>query len=199
MLSMLRTVLVLMGWTVLLGGCAGQVGAARPGSLPPLRADQAAATVTMDLTRPIEEVFDYVVREDTPERDLAPRGPIERVRGAVRLTTGGWDHADARRVVVFADGSTLLEQIERFERPHHFAYEVKDFTAAVKALARGGRGVWEFTPSASGTRVSWTYTFTARSRAARPLLRTMVSLYFHPYMVAGLESIRQHLEEERRQ
>lgn len=188
---MLRAMLLGM---LVISGC-GQVGATRPDSLPPLRSDQAAATVTTEIARPLEEVFDYVVREDTPARDLAPRGPIAQVRGAVRLTAGGWDHAGARRVVVFADASTLLEQIERFERPQHFAYQVKDFTAAVRTLAVGGHGVWEFTPSASGTRISWTYTFTARSRATRSLLRTMVRLYFHPYMVSGMASIQKHLLE----
>ena len=142
----------------------------------------------------MEEVFGYVVREDTPARDLRPRGPIARVRGAVRLTEGGWDHPGARRVVVFADETTLVEQIESFERPRRFVYRVSDFTAAVRSLASGGQGFWELTPTAGGTRVSWTYTFTARSRAARPLLRSMVKLFFHPYMLDGLTSIREHIE-----
>lgn len=181
---------------LLTGGCASEVGSARPSSMPAQRSNQVSSTVSVDIAAPIAEVFDYVVREDTPERDLRSYGPIGGVRGGVRLTDGGWDHSGARRVVVLDGGSTLVEEIELIERPHRFGYHVKDFSFIVKDVATEGRGYWEFEPMKDGgTRVSWTYTFTARSCPAQTPLRAAMSAFFHPYMAHGMASIKKHIEE----
>jgi hypothetical protein len=180
---------------VVLCGCASEVGAERPPELAPARANEARATVVADIDAPPEEVFDYVVREDTPERDLRAYGPVGGVRGGVRLTDGGWDHAGATRVVVLDGGGTLVEEIELLERPRRFAYRVHDFKGFVaEDFASKGRGFWTIDPTPRGAHVSWTYTFTARSCPAESALRAAMAAFFRPYMDNGLRSIKAHVE-----
>jgi hypothetical protein len=173
-------------------GCAGPRYEASVAHVP--ARGEVAATVTADIRAGIDEVYDYVVREDTPARDLRAYGPIGGVRGSVKLTAGGWDHPGARRVVVLDDGATLVEQIDALERPLHFAYHVNDFSFVVKDFATGARGDWVFTPTAMGTHVVWTYTFAPRSCPAEPALRALVATLFKPYMAHGMASIRVHIE-----
>lgn len=189
-----RDVGVLAALLVLGAGCASQIGAAPASTVPALTADQVASTVETEVRAPIEAVFDYVVREDTPARDLRGYGLVDGVQGDRRLTAGGWDHPGARRVVVLEGGSTLVEQIERLDRPHHFRYRVSDFSFVLRHLATEGRGYWELLPEAAGTRVRWTYVLTAKSCEARPALRAAVDAFFEPYMRQGLASIRRHIE-----
>ncbi len=49
-------------------------------------------------------------------------------------------------------------------------------------------------PSAEGTRVTWTYVFTARACPVEPALRAAVGAFFQPYMERGLASIRRSIE-----
>jgi hypothetical protein len=180
-------------------GCASEVGAARPSELSPARGDEARATVVADIDADAGEVFDYVVREDTPARDLRAYGPVGGVKGSVRLTDGGWDHVGATRVVVLDGGGTLVESIEVLDRPRRFAYRVEGFHGfAAEDFAREGRGFWTFEPTPTGTRVSWTYTFKARSCPSEPVLRAAMAAFFRPYMENGLRSIKLHIDQRLR-
>jgi hypothetical protein len=177
-----------------LAGCASTIGHMPAPEVPRLARDQVAATVRLDVSAPPAVVYDYVVREDTPQRDLRAYGLLPGVRGGVRLTEGGWDHVGARRVVVLEDGSTLREQIEELDRPARFRYRVDDFDFALRLLASKGRGYWDFTQTGAGTRVTWTYVFDAKNCQARPLLRAAIRTQFEPYMRRGLEAIRAQIE-----
>ncbi|APR78239.1 Hypothetical protein A7982_03586 [Minicystis rosea] len=176
-------------------GCASRVGAPAPAGAPPVDEDRVSSTVTTEVHAPIDEVFKYVVDEGTPARDLRAYGAAPGVRGGIRLTEGGWDHVGAKRVVLLEGGSTLREEIELLDPPRRFGYRVSDFDFSIKDLASEGHGYWEFTPTAAGTRVTWTYVFTAKSCPARPALRAAVGTFFHPYMERGLASIRRRIEE----
>jgi polyketide cyclase/dehydrase/lipid transport protein len=175
-------------------GCASAVGGPRAGGVPPASSDQVSSTVSTVIHAPIDDVFQYVVDEGTPARDLRAYGMAPGVRGGVRLTGGGWDHVGARRVVVLDEGATLVEEIERIEAPRRFGYRVSDFSFEMKDLASEGHGYWEFVPTAEGTRVTWTYVFTARACPVEPALRAAVGVFFHPYMERGLASIRRSAE-----
>jgi hypothetical protein len=175
-------------------GCTSTIGMPPAASAPPLGADQVASTVTADVHAPLGDVFDYVVREDTPQRDLRSYGPIAGVRSDVRFTEGGWDHPGARRVILFDDGSTVHESIEALDRSGHFRYRVFDFSSAFGTFIGEGRGYWDFAPVGDHTRVTWTYVLTAKSCEARPFVRAAVDVFFHPYMERGMESIRKHIE-----
>lgn len=191
----LRPVLPTLAFSLwLLAGCASTIGRAPGPAVPRLAPDQVAATVQLDVGAPPAVVYDYVIREDTPQRDLRSYGLVSGVRGGVRLTEGGWDHVGARRVVVLEDGSTLKEQIERLERPGRFQYRVEDFDFALRFVASKGRGYWDFTKTETGTRVTWTYVFDAKSCQTRPLVRAALRTQFEPYMRHGLEAIRAHVE-----
>jgi hypothetical protein len=194
---MSQKTILLCAMTLSLGaGCASRGEYARQPSAPAPRVDEVSATVTADIDAPLAEVFDYVVREDTPARDLRSYGPVAGVRGSVRLTEGGWDHAGARRIVVLDDDSTLVERIELLDRPRRFGYRVSDFSSVVKNFATEGHGSWDFASTPAGTHVVWTYTFHARSCPSEPVLRAMVAAMFKPYMERGLHSIAVHIEGE---
>lgn len=175
-------------------GCASTFGPAPSANAPALAPNDVAATVTDEILAPVDRVYDYVVREDTPARDLRGYGLVAGVRGDRRLTEGGWDHAGARRVVILEDGSTLHEEIEELARPSSFRYRVDAFDFSIGWFASRGRGFWTFEPMGDRTRVTWTYVFTARSCEARPALRAAIGTQFAPYMRRGLASIKQHVE-----
>lgn len=185
-------------WTSLLAlaACASQVGAPRPAALGPLSADQASSTVEVDVRASVDSVFAYIVRPDTPARDLRAYCLIAGVRGGQIETDGGWDHAGARRTVTLDDGSTLKEEILAFEPSARFAYRVHELSASPnRDLIREGRGDWTFAPNPDGsTHVAWTYTFTARSCGARPAVRALVGGMFHAYMEQGMTSMKRHIE-----
>jgi Polyketide cyclase / dehydrase and lipid transport len=193
-MTLIGKLVLLAGLLALAPACTSEIGVARAPSVPTLSASQVAISVETEVHAPPDVVFDYVVREDTPARDLRSYGIVNGVRGGVRLTDGGWDHAGARRIVVLEDGSTLREQIERLERPTHFRYRVDNFSFMLKDLASEGRGYWELVAIPGGTRVKWTYVFTARACATRPALRAAMGAFFEPYMRQGLGSIRTHIE-----
>src|SRR5204863_8505531 len=104
------------------------------------------------------------------------------------------DHPGARRVVVLEDGSTLVEEIQRLELPYRFGYRVSRFSGTLGQIATEAKGTWEFVPTATGTQVTWTYTFDARSCPTRPALRALVGDAYHPYMEQAIASIRRHVE-----
>ncbi len=97
--------------------------------------------------------------------DLASVFP--RVPGLPSLTgvahqTGPWDHAGASRYPQFSDGSQAFEQMTEYTTGHSFAYQLTEFTNALRRLAVAVRGEWTFTPDGDGTMIRWTYEFKPR-------------------------------------
>lgn len=194
MSSTLRQMIILTALAGASVDCTSTPGGPPGPTVPALSDDQVASTVELDIRASPEAVYDYVVREDTPARDLRSFGLVPGVRGDVRLTEGNWDRVGARRVVVLEDGSTLHEDIEQLDRPVSFRYRVHDFDFALKTVAEYGRGYWSFTGTPDGTHVVWTYVFNASSCAARPALRAVIGTQFTPFMRHGLARIRADVE-----
>jgi len=182
------------GVACFLTGCASTVGTQAAASAPRISADQVSSTVSVVVDAPLSRVFDYVVREDTPQRDLRGYGPIAGVKKDVRLTEGGWDHAGARRVILFEDGTTVHETIEALDPRGRFRYRVFDFSSSFGAFIAEGRGYWDFAAAGNQTRVTWTHVLTAKSCEARPFVRAAVAVFFQPFMEKGIDSIRRHVE-----
>lgn len=112
-------------------------------------------------------------------------GPFPGVRGA-NNQTGAWDAAGQSRNPDLSDGTTAVERLTEYTRPHSFAYEVTNFTNALRLVVSGVRGEWTFTPDGEGTLIRWTYEF-------RPLpyrrfvLKNIVAPLWRRYMIEGVE------------
>ena len=111
-------------------------------------------------------------------------GPFPGVRGA-RNQTGAWDAAGQSRNPDLTDGSTAVERLTEYTAPHSFAYEISEFTNALRNLVEGVRGEWTFTPDGDGTLIRWTYEFKPLS-GRRFLLRRIVAPLWRNYMVEGV-------------
>lgn len=137
-----------------------------------------------------QAVFAFIAAEDVLPKVLTGYGPLPAV---LRTSghTGPWDQPGSARVIHLADGSTVREQVTHFDSPRFFAYRVWDFgNPIIRRLARSARGEWVFKPDAAGTRVDWTYTFTARHALAAPVMRVIVSLLWRGYMDVCLRHAR---------
>ncbi|QDW64195.1 SRPBCC family protein [Oerskovia sp. KBS0722] len=72
---------------------------------------------------------------------------------------GSWDQAGRSRTPQFDDGSQATERLSEYVQDQGFAYELTDFTNALRGLVAGVRGEWSFLPDGSGTSIRWTYEF----------------------------------------
>ncbi len=153
-------------------------------------------TIAETIDAPIEAVFDFVVAEDVLPKVLLGYGPLPRVVHTSDLHSS-WEEPGVHRTVHLADGSTAREEVTDFRRPHYFAYNVSQFTFALRHLATEGRGQWRFTRTADGTRVEWIYTFTARSPLTYPLLLAVAQWLWRGYMRVGLRATKRLVEGRR--
>jgi hypothetical protein len=189
-------------WRVLLAGavtaslpaCAARATPAQAPATAP-DASHPSATVETIVNAPAEEVFAFVVAEDTPRRVLKPYGLIPAVKGSVILD-GPWDHPGANRTVVLDGGQTLHEEITAYDSPRFFSYEISDFSFSLKTIASKGRGTWSFVDMGDRTKVTWTYSFEPSSCPVRPALGFFVSTFYHPFMERGMAAIKLEVEEK---
>lgn len=112
-------------------------------------------------------------------------GPFPGVRGA-NNQTGAWDAAGQSRNPDLSDGTTAFERLTEYTAPHSFAYEITDFTNALKWVVAGVRGEWTFTPDGAGTLIRWTYEFKPLP-GRRFLLKNIVAPFWRQYMIEGVE------------
>ena len=112
-------------------------------------------------------------------------GPFPGVRGA-NNQTGAWDAPGQSRNPVLSDGTTAFERLTEYTAPHSFAYEITDFTNALKGLVSGVREEWTFTPDGAGTLIRWTYEFKPLP-GRRILLKTIVAPLWRRYMIEAIE------------
>ncbi|WCB96278.1 hypothetical protein DSM104299_05035 [Baekduia alba] len=144
-----------------------------------------STTVTATAPVPRTTLFDRFIPIALPDI-LTGWGPIPAVTTTADQT-GPWDQPGSSRTVHLADGSTARERVTECRTPTYFAYVVTDFTNPVKHLAREGRGQWWFDEAGpDATHIRWTYTFEARSRAARLLLAPVVHTAWQRFMRVGL-------------
>lgn len=135
-----------------------------------------------------EVVFSFITAEDVLPKVLTGYGPLPAV---VRTSenTGPWDTPGSARLIHLADGSTVREQVTQYSRPGHFAYRVWEFgNPVVGRLATQARGEWTFAAVPGGTRVTWTYTFTARNGLTALPLSAITHTLWRGYMNVCLEN-----------
>lgn len=176
-----------------IAGCASIQSASTDPADPSTKRYEVAITRTAVLAAPPDKVFAFITAEDVLPKVLTGYGPLPAV---VRTSgnTGPWNQPGSTRVVHLADGTTAQEQVTRYAAPSTFAYRVWDFgNPVVKRLATQARGEWIFEPVAEGTKVTWTYTFTARNAAAALPLSGITQILWRGYMDVCLENSRRLL------
>lgn len=177
-------------------------GCASIGRSPGVHEDRPLSKPTVTVTREAvipgtpDEVFAFIVAEDVLPKVLTGYGPLPAV---VRTSdhTGPWDQPGSARRIHLADGTTVQEQVTHFARPNAFAYRVWDFgNPIVRTLADHARGEWTFVADPHGTKVRWTYTFTAKNRWTAVPLSGIAHLLWRGYMDVCLKNSARLLGEE---
>ncbi len=151
---------------------------------------EVAITRTAVIPGTPAQVFAFIAAEDVLPKVLTGYGPLPAV---VKTSgnTGPWDQPGSARIVHLADQTTAREQVTRYAAPEAFSYRVWDFgNPIVRSLASEARGEWTFTPVEGGTKVAWTYTFTAHNAAASLPLSGITQLLWRGYMDVCLENTK---------
>ena len=142
-------------------------------------------TKTTEVSAALEDVYAFIVAEDTPAKVMLRVGPVPTyVKGEVQQ--GPWDHAGAWRRVTLDDGGTAREKITTLEPPDRFAYSLSEFSPPFGRLVRGAHGEWLFTPIDDGTRIEWSYTFDA-SWPLLPVVWLFSRVFYSRYMRRALQ------------
>lgn len=163
--------------------------------IKPKQMDRLAVshTETFTVNAPIEDVFQFIVAEDVLPKILKRYRFIPAVTGST-IHEGDWETPGSYRTVHFANGTSLREELNYFDRPDFFAYTVSEFSGFQRRLIRYGRGEWVFDEAGEKTRVSWTYTFHARNRIKKPFVRLFVRNDFKTYMKRSINLIKEQIE-----
>ena len=139
------------------------------------------------------------VAQATPQQAYTISGPLDPTSfypksgvlpavTAVRQQTGSWDEVGRTRMLTLSDGGHVIETITDTDSPTYFAYELSDFQKLFGMLVSGARAEWRFERVETGTRISWTYTFFAKSGRGW-LVALIVRLLWGPYMTRVLPPI----------
>ena len=151
-----------------------------------------SAEIVIDVPPPA--LFDLFIPVDLP-RILLGWGPLPAVV-STKDQTGPWDRPGSSRTVCLADGSTAQEEVVACERPSLFRYRVAGFTnPLIGALASGATGEWRFSPAGPGTRVIWSYDYTARNALTALPLALIVAFLWRPWMQVGLREFKRLAEQ----
>lgn len=152
-------------------------------------------TLASHVHAPVQDVFKFVTAKDVLPKILLGYGPLPGVV-STSGNTGLWDVPGSFRIVHLKNGSSAREELTDHQPPTYFAYRTSDFNSVLKYVVSQGRGQWWFTPDEQGTRVKWTYTFTARSWLTKPVLIVFVPLLWRGYMRGAMHQIKAQTEQQ---
>lgn len=96
-------------------------------------------------------------------------GPIPPIK-EVRDQAGEWASAGQTRTVLLTGGGSMREELTAVDPPRSFGYRLTDLTGPLAALVDHVEGRWQFTPTGSGTTVTWGWVIHPRSRLAAPVM-----------------------------
>lgn len=156
-----------------------------------------ATTLTELVAAPLQDVFRFVTAEDVLHKILFAYGLLPRVVSTSH-NVGSWNVPGAIRTVHLSNNTTARETLTDYQVPSYFAYRTSDFTSVLKYIACEGRGQWQFSSEGRYTRVTWTYTFTAREWFLRPVLTSFVFLLWRGYMRGALQAVKAQTEQQQR-
>ncbi len=171
-----------------LAGCAAIQQIPSKTSETAMPAHEVAITRTIIIAEKPEVIFKFIAAEDVLPKVLTGYGPLPAVLRTSE-NTGPWTTPGSARLIHLADKSTVREQLTHYEPSQRFAYRVWEFgNPIIRSLATEARGEWTFTNVPEGTRVTWTYTFTAKNAATALPLSGITQLLWRGYMNVCLEN-----------
>jgi hypothetical protein len=116
----------------------------------------------------VDAAYEYVVLSPLEEllgRRYGPIPPIRSTEGPA-----DWGTTGQVRTIRLADGGSIQEELTHVDRPHTYAYLLRDITGPMKPLASHVEGLWVFVPAGTGTRITWTWTVHPRSAFSAAIL-----------------------------
>jgi hypothetical protein len=176
---------------MLTSGCASIRTTQTKDTSGTMKVHEVSITRTALIAGTPDKVFAFIAAEDVLPKVLTGYGPLPAV---VRTSenTGPWNTPGSARLIHLADGSTVREQVTEYAAPNRFAYRVWEFgNSVIKALATQARGEWTFEAVPEGTKVIWTYTFTAKNGLAAVPLSGITQMLWRGYMDVCLENSQQ--------
>jgi hypothetical protein len=154
-----------------------------------------SATATVRINAPTEAVYDWFCDLDI-SRVLNGYGPLP---GVDRTTDqcGNWTTPGQTRKLQMTGNIQAEQKILIAQRPHFFAYRVRDFTHILDLMAHGAEARWWFEPASDGTMtLTWTYTFWPRSIIGKLGIYPVIRTIWHRYMVVTIRAMRDLAEQE---
>jgi hypothetical protein len=212
-------VAMLAGLVIGLIGCSSTLAGGDP-SLTTAQRDQAqrearrppaepngpyeTATVAFDLPVPLGQFLKWFAEKGAPEFSVFLNGtssyfPLPSLRsssatepGPVRSEAliGSWIDVGDRRRVIFADGSSALEEITSDELPQRFQYEVWNLTNDTGRYITYALSDFRFTGSGRVTHIRWEYSFRRRGLPDGMFISRFVHEDVRQFMEATLRAMQ---------
>ncbi|HMH59630.1 MAG TPA: SRPBCC family protein [Galbitalea sp.] len=154
------------------------------------------STAIAELTTTASRVRTWNIATPLTPVGYYPRSGLLPAVLEVRNQTGTWDKPGQTRTLMLSDGGSVVERIMNVEPHGFFAYNLTDFTKIFGKLVDHARAEWTFSEVAGGTTIHWSYTFFPKSGRARPILATIVTLLWGPYMRRVLPRIVAEVERQ---
>ena len=101
------------------------------------------------------------------------------------------------RHLQMTDGSVLDENFVEFERPSSFAYQMSGIRPPLSLLVSAAGGRWVYTGDDKHTRITWTYTCTARNLLIAPVTALLIKLFMNTAMSDCLQQLKAQCEKAR--
>lgn len=150
---------------------------------------QICASLVHEFSHAPARVFAEATSLEGLPKTFTGFGPIPGVLRA-EVVGGGELKEGATRRVYNSDGSAIDEVIEALRAPERHAYRlVRGFKPPFNLLVREALSDWRFSPSAKGTRLEWSYTFTLTSPLAFPVTAPLVKVFFAQAMRRCVKNI----------
>jgi hypothetical protein len=180
--------------------------AQREARRPPPGPDKSYETVIVDfdLPVPLEEFSNWFAENGASRLAVFMTGtssifPLPSLRsssssgpGAVRSDAliGSWKTVGDRRRVVFADGSSALEEITVDQLPQRFQYEVWNLTNDTGRYITYALSEFRFSGSDRGTHIRWEYSFSPKGLPDGWFISRFVHEDFRQFMEATLTAMQ---------
>ena len=151
------------------------------------------ATAEINISRSSIEVFEYLTTADTYAHIMLPLFPLAGIQSA-ELIDADAPAAGVQRRVQLTDGTVIVETIDEHEPRRIHRYSWGDgLKIPLSLLVTHAAASWNFTETANGTHVQWSYDFTISSPLVWPVAKP-VFMRFQTWMHQSLERARTHLE-----
>lgn len=124
----------------------------------------------------VREAFDGTLPLPLPQLFRHWYGPIPPIK-EVLGQTGAWEAVGQTRIVRLVGGGSMTEELTSVDSPRSFGYRLTEVTGPMAPLVRFVEGRWQFTPTATGTTVTWRWVIHPRSALAAPAMPVLGRLW----------------------